>query len=191
MFLNIHSDEILGDCLETAFDLRIYVKIMNLVAKEDFHATPEFRKIFNGFYKIRQKSQEWYDKYYELMEEQKKEQRTFEEILIQLNNVKPSVEVSFASKLIATINPDMPIWDQYVLRNLGLEDEWKKCSVASKEERIKKAVDIYERIQTFYSDFQSSDEGKECIRVIDEALPKYADRISYAKKIDYILWSKR
>ena len=164
---------------------------MDIVAKEDFYATPEFRKLFNGFYKIRQKSQEWYDKYYELLEKQKNEQRTFEEILIQLNNVKPSVEVSFTSKLIATINPDMPIWDQYVLRNLGLMDEWTKCNADSKEERIKKAVEIYEKIQALYLEFQLSDEGKKCIEVIDEVLPQYADRITNTKKIDYILWSKR
>ena len=48
----------------------------------------------------------------------------------------------------------MPIWDQYVLRNLGLENEWTKYSTESKEERIKRAVDIYDRIQSFYSDFQ-------------------------------------
>ena len=191
MLLNIYSDEVLGNCLEMAFELKKYMIIMDSVSKEDFKATKEFRKIYNGFYRVAFKSSEWYDKYYQLMEEQKKEQRTIGEILSELTVVKSTVEVSFASKLIATINPDMPIWDQYVLRNLGLENEWTKYSTEFKEERIKKAVDIYDRIQSFYSDFQLSDEGKKCICVIDAALPQYADKITTTKKIDYILWSKR
>lgn len=43
-----------------------------------------------------------------------------------LHGVDNSVEVSFASKLIATVSPEEPIWDKYVLKNLGFD---KECGI--------------------------------------------------------------
>lgn len=189
--MNINPNSVIGDCLENAFGLKTYMRIMKYVSADDFRATPEFRKLFNGFYKVQRKTQKWYDCYYELMEEQKTEPRTFSEILVELNSINLSVETSFASKLIATINPDFPIWDQYVLRNLGFEREWEKCRSCPTDERIEKAVEIYERIQSLYAEFELSADGKACIAAIDSALPLYAEKLSNTKKIDFILWSKR
>ncbi len=189
--MNINPNNVIGDCLENAFGLKTYMRIMQNASADDFSATPEFRKLFNGFYKVQRKTQKWYDRYYELMEEQRIKSRSFSEILVELNSINPSVEASFASKLIATINPDFPIWDQYVLRNLGFEREWEKYRSCSADARIEKAVEIYEIIQSLYSEFELSAEGKACIAAIDSALPMYAEKLSNTKKIDFILWSKR
>ncbi len=167
------------------------MRIMQNISADDFSATPEFRKLFNGFYKVQRKTQKWYDRYYELMEEQKTKPRTFSEILVDLNTINRPVEASFASKLIATINLDFPIWNQYVLRNLGFQREWEKCRSYHTDESIEEAVEIYERIQSLYSEFELSAEGKACIAAIDSALPVYAEKLSNTKKIDFILWSKR
>ncbi len=191
MIAGIDPETIIGDCLETAFDLKTYTKILTYVKEDTFHATDEFRKLYNGFYRVRQKSPDWYDLYYRLMEEQRSKQRNIKEVLMELRKVKASIEVSFASKLIATINPDMPIWDQYVLRNLGFEKEWNKYQNASYMDRIAKAGDLYAAIKGSYLDFQNSSKGRECILKFNETLPKYAQIITDTKKIDYILWSKR
>ncbi len=182
---------IIGDCLESGFGLNVYMQIMRAVSEEGFTATKEFRKQFNGYYKVRQKSQEWYDKYYELMENQKTKPKSYEKILYELYPVKQTIEASFASKLIATIDPKYPIWDKYVLQNLGLDSEWERNRSESHEKRITKAVEIYDQIQSFYTKFESSDKGRECIAVLDKALPMYANKLSNTKKIDFILWSKR
>ncbi len=164
---------------------------MNLVKKDDFTATTDFRKLFNGFYRVRQKSSVWYDKYYKLMEEQKINRRNIVQILKELYSVKKSIEVSFASKLIATINPDMPIWDQYVLKNLELDIEWEKYSKKSYLERVTKAGEIYQLITDKYDEIKNSEEGQRCLLKFDEVLPQYANIITDTKKIDYLLWSKR
>ena len=47
--------------------------------------------------------------------------------------------------MIATIDPDKPIWDQYVLQNLGLELKGK-----NPRERVENAILIYDRNETWY-----------------------------------------
>lgn len=186
----LDSNNVISDALENAFGIAGYLDIIDTVKSSDFSATPEFIKKFNAFYKVRQKSKDWYDYYYSLMEQQRQRQRTFEEVLRELYK-KGSLEVSFASKLISAVNPALPIWDQYVVRNLGYEKEWERYRYKSPEERIMKAVEVYEGICGWYADFLSSGTGKNCIAEFNKALPKYKDKLTNVKKIDFLLWSKR
>ena len=96
-----------------------------------------------------------------------------------------NVEASFTSKMVATLDETKPIWDQYVLLNLGLELKGK-----TPEERVKKTVDLYHRIECWYAEYLLTDEAKENIAVFDSALPSYA-WVSDVKKIDCLLWSNR
>ena len=93
------------------------------------------------------RSEDWQNRYYKLLEEQTKDKKTFGELLHLLHGVDNSVEVSFASKLIATVCPEEPIWDKYVLKNLGFDKEWNKANGLCYGERIKVAVKIYEGIK--------------------------------------------
>jgi hypothetical protein len=187
----LNPRNVMEDCLETAFNLKTYFEIMDSVSKPDFVATPEFRKKFNGFYRVRQKSQEWYDQYYHLLEVQKGTNRTFGELLHEMFLINGTVEVSFVSKLMATADPDAPIWNQYVLKNLCQETKWEQLRLQSSETRISAASEIYIEIQKWYGDFMSSSDGKACIKAFNTALPKYKNRLSDVKKIDFMLWSKR
>lgn len=187
----LNSNTVIEDSLVTAFELRAYLQIMEEVKRADFRASASFRTMFNGFYRVRQKSKEWYDTYYALMEEQRAAERPFDVLLRELYQVKPSLEVSFVSKLIATVDPDQPIWDQYVIRNLGLDEIWKKAANYPFENRLEIAARIYELIGQWYREFLPSDEGRACIAEFDRALPHYKDMLSSTKKVDYLLWSKR
>lgn len=180
----------LSDAIVTAFSIREYVGIINAVKADDFNADPEFRKRFNGYYRVRQRKPAWYDKYYSLMVEQKKYHRSFGEILTELSAFG-SVEVSFASKMIAAVEPDKPIWDQYVIRNLGLENEWRSFSGKAIGERIERAESIYREMEQWYQDFLRSPKGKRCIKKFDAVLPGYKDVLSDTKKVDFLLVFKR
>lgn len=46
---------------------------------------------------------------------------TFGEILNHIYTKMNGVGASFASKLAATINPNLPVWGKEVLRNIGSE----------------------------------------------------------------------
>ncbi len=87
--------------------------------------------------------------------------------------------------MLATIDASKPIWDQYVLQNLGLELTGK-----SQEEKLQNAVALYDRIVRWYGDYLITAEAKTNIAEFDHLLPEYA-WVSDTKKIDCLLWSKR
>ena len=182
---------VIEDSLELAYNLKTYIYISEEVHKNNFVASEKFKKAYNGFYRVRQKKQIWYDCYFSLMEQQASKHASFEDLLWEMFQVNHSIEVSFVSKLMATVDPNLPIWDQYVIRNLGYEKLWQHSATASTEQRIDIAVKIYEAIKQCYKSYIDSEEGKACIQAFDQALPRYTDKLTAVKKIDYLLWSKR
>lgn len=101
------------------------------------------------------------------------------------------IEVSFVSKLMATVDPNLPVWDKYVLNNVGKNKEWERLRAADPETRIAEAGKIYLYIQQQYKSFLQGDEGKKCIETFDTVLPTYKDKLTDIKKIDFMLWSER
>lgn len=161
-----------------------YAVIMNTVRNTDVAADTTFQRTFNGFYMVRRDSQ-WQSHYYALFEKAKSASVSFEDILYRLHELTGQVEASFASKMLATLNPDMPIWDQYVIKNLGV-----KLPSQNDPDRLRKTVEIYTSICTWYNDFLDTDNALECVSKFDEMLPDYA-WVSRVKKIDFFLWSIR
>lgn len=60
------------------------------------------------------------------MKQQTKELRSIENLLRIMFKEGGKINVSFVSKLIATINPKLSIWDKFVLINLDKATPWKK-----------------------------------------------------------------
>lgn len=147
-------------------------------------ASPEFQRVFNGFYRVR-RNEEWRQHYYDLFVKAKAGQFDFEQIIYELYNKTGNVEASFSSKMLATLDASKPIWDQYVLQNLGLE-----LTGRTQEEKLKNAVALYRQIVMWYADYLSTVEAQKNIAKFDRMLPDYA-WISDTKKIDCLLWSKR
>lgn len=87
--------------------------------------------------------------------------------------------------MLATIIPEKPIWDRYVVQNLNMQ-----LTGTTKEEKLKNAIMLYADIEKRYADFLETEKGKECISEFDQVLPDYKG-ISKIKKIDSILWSIR
>lgn len=187
----LNPEVVISESLEAAFGLKTYIEIMDYAGHDGFTATGEFRTKFNGYYKVRQKRKQWYVTYYELMEEQRTHQRSFEDLLLIMYSVNRSIEVSFINKLMATIDPNLPIWDKYVIRNLGFERKWERLRSAEPKVRITEAGAIYQSITTQYEEFFSTQDGIACINKFDELLPNYTDKLTAVKKLDYLLWSKR
>ena len=145
-----------------------------------------FQKAFTAFYRLR-RDKDWRAYYFDLFEcmKSRKEDVSFGEIQLRLFLKCGQIESSFSSKMLATINPDMPIWDSYVLKNLGLKLRGK-----NKEERFSMAVVLYDNICSWYRDFLKTDEAKEMIGMFDQAFPEYSN-LTEIKKIDFIIWALR
>ncbi len=161
-----------------------YKQIMESVWKTDVSTDPEFQRAFNGFYRVRRNA-EWRKAYYDLFESVKDSEPTFEFIIRAMYEKTGNIEASFSSKMLATINADMPIWDRYVVQNLCLCVKGK-----TKEDQLKCAVDLYNEMITWYSDFLQTENGRDCLAEFDKTLPGYV-WMSAVKKIDFYLWSIR
>ena len=175
----INATQILQAQLARGLGLDRYSEIMR-----GDPSSSDFQRLFNGYYRIR-RNEEWRRHYYTLFRKAQTEHFSFEHIINELYDLTGNVEASFSSKMLATIDASKPIWDQYVLQNLGLVLTGK-----TKEEKLQNAVRLYDSIVAWYEEYLKTEEANENIKAFDRFLPDYA-WISNTKKIDCLLWSKR
>ncbi len=162
--------------------IRKYCEIMNSVVPRD----KDFQRKFNAFYRVR-RNEEWRRKFFETMSDcQKKEKVHFAMILQQIFDDTGRVEASFSSKMLATINPNMPIWDSRVARLLGIRKPKGKTS----EDKIDDAIGEYDFIFNWYRYLfvLKKPLAEDLILRFDTCFPEYKG-ISGVKKIDFLLWA--
>ena len=164
-----------------------YRCLMEMFHKTNVSQDKNFQRCYNGFFRMRQKPPKFYEEYFRFMERHKCEPGlTFEKILKHLYNETKKVERSFSSKMLSMINPNKPVWDRFVLKNLGMPYPPK----VSAEDRIKSAVAVYENICASFEEFIETGQAKKWISLFDKHFPE-GKGISAAKKIDLILWQMR
>lgn len=161
-----------------------YIRLMDWFYQVDVSKDADFQRAYNHFYRMRQRKPEFYQDYYEFMQSNKNRAITFSDILLHFYNKFDRVEASFSSKMLATLNPDKPIWDEFVLQNLKI----KKPAQYSKD-RVKQTIEIYSKIESWYEDFLKSEIAKDMLMLFDERYPNI--EITNVKKIDLILWQTR
>jgi hypothetical protein len=144
------------------------------VAKDE-----EFRRKFTGFYKVRFLKPVPRQKLFDLLEESKNLPADFGIILEKLCAATGRMEESFASKLAATINPDLPVIDSWVRYHLDLDRPDSK-------ENAKKT---HEKIREQYEAFLSTENGMYLIRRFTETYPEA--HITRVKMLDFVLWQTR
>lgn len=166
--------------------LKKYVDIMEYLHKTDVSTDREFQKMYNHFYRMRQRKPEFYQTYFDYMEKMKgnADTLTFEDVFYYIKNKTNRCEASFSSKLLATLNPDKPVWDMYVLENLGI----KKIQSSSKN-REQKIIEAYQQINQWYHDFLGTEETGFILQIFDEMFPNV--KITATKKVDLFLWQHR
>ena len=175
----LNATEILQAQLAHGLGLDRYATIMN-----GDPSSPDFQRAFNGYYRIR-RNEKWRKCYYGLFEKARKDHYSFEQIITELFKLTGNIEASFSSKMLATIDATKPIWDQYVLQNLGLV-----LSGKTQEIKLKNAVSLYGQIEMWYKEYLATPEARDNIGEFNRLLPDYA-WISATKKIDCLLWGKR
>lgn len=161
-----------------------YINIMDKLNSCNVSENMDFQKSYNGFYKIRQRKPEFYKSYYDYMESKKNINVTYSDIVTHFYNQFNRIEASFSSKLLATINPNMPVWDSIVLKNLGL-----KPPAYYKANRLENVISLYCEIVNWYSEYLKASNSVDVIKVFDSIYPN--TEITDVKKIDFALWSIR
>ena len=168
-----------------ASGLEKYKWIMEKFGEIDVSADREFKKKFNGFYRIRQRTPEFYDVFYKKLQDSKDGKcPTFGDVLEYFWRRLNRLEASFSSKLVATVNPDLPVWDAEVLRNLEI-----KKPLSTDKNRLKKTIEIYDEIIVWYANYLKNRNGQIQLEEFNKRFPNSG--LSDLKKIDLILWQTR
>lgn len=166
-----------------AAGLAKYCRLQATLATTDVVKDREFQTRFNAFYRVRRNSA-WQSTFYRLLQNKSKRQ-SFAVVLRALHAATGRVEASFASKLVASVDPDMPVIDAFVLKNLGL----RLPRTGPLEIRLGRIVDLHDRIRGIYSDYLDSAMGRHLVERFKESYP---DRhVSRVKMLDLILWQAR
>lgn len=192
----VNPQETMEQSLHDACGFHSYKKTLDLTP--DIATDVDFQKNFNNYYRVRRDT-DWLREFYLFFELNKNNKDiTFEEILRHLSNLEHNVrktaknptgkaktaEASFASKMLATINPNHPIWDSQVLHSLNIEVDGALCH----EDKIEACIRIYQRIEAEIAAFIASDNGQQCIALFDKEFPSCKGFSDY-KKIDFYLWN--
>lgn len=138
---------------------------------------------FSGFYKVR-RSASWRDQYYSLMESAKTQSLAFPQVLRALKERTDRIEASFASKLVATLDPRTPVIDKFVLSHFGL-----RLPGRSTEDRESRTIEIYNELCRRYEDLLGSPLARMICAKFAQTYP-WAN-ITDLKKVDLLLWQIR
>ncbi len=118
------------------------------------------------------------------MKQQQTTPRDFAEILIALSLLTGRVEASFASKLVATYAPEMPVIDAVVLGNIGLALPPK-----SHPNRLGAIEDLYKQLGSLFAKCLKSPTGSYLVRQFKAKYPEA--EVTEAKMLDLVLWTLR
>ena len=166
----------------------IYLKLLQMYNETDVSQNIEFQHLFTWFYRVR-RSAEWLEGYYKVFENLKTRSKvSIKDILIAISNLahngRITLELSFASKMLATMRPDMPIWDRLVREKLQLKSP---PILSDMNARIDAASDVYNQLvqktQSLLLDAKIALE----IKKIDALLPEYS-HMTAMRKLDFMLW---
>lgn len=165
--------------------IRQYLEIMRLFSVTDVSLNTEFQRKYNNFYRVRQRDKHFYETYYQYMQCLKGQNVEFQQVLSFLHSKLNRFEPSFSSKLAATHNPNLPIWDKIVLTNIGITPP-PLYSI----DRMNKTIATYEKIKEWYSRYMNSKEGHLVVNLFDDIVDE-SSSITDLKKIDFVLWQIR
>lgn len=197
----INPYEAMGDTLsgKTGYDVYTYIDIMrrakndqSLVSDKEFQS--EFKSYYFGKATMRI-SPKWEQEYFQIFEDARNEFKKncvstyalFSYLIKKISSIqnkqnKDSVERSFTSKMVHTINNHRPIIDSHVYRILQINEPY-----GDYDKKIQMAIDEYECITDAYRFFLDIEEEKNCVEAFDRVLPM-AKKISDYKKLDFLIW---
>jgi len=163
--------------------LRRYLWIKERVHRCDVRRDAAFQQTFTYFYKVR-RSDAWRRRYFDLLELAKSTPMAFSDALRAIHRETDTVAPSFASKLVATLDPALPVWDKHVLENLGL-----KAPYAYQHDRLDRCEQTYAELHRRMASLVASGEGQRICALFARRYPQV--RITDMKRVDLILWRIR
>jgi hypothetical protein len=156
-----------------------YLEIQNRFRQANVRSDPGFQKAFNRFYRVR-RNQQWRDEFFRLLESGKERSLTFVEVLDHLFRFCGRYEASCASKLVATLNPNLPVVDSIVLGNIG-----EKLPPSESLNRRARILELYDRMREMFEKFLRTETG---VYLVEQFQQRYTQEVTETKMLDLVLW---
>jgi hypothetical protein len=164
-----HIDAVLSD---VEHGLTQYLWIQNRFRQVDVRIDAQFQRAFNSFYRVL-RNRRWRDEFFRLLESGKECSWTFGEALDHLFQFCGRFEASFAGKLVATLNPNLPVVDSIVLDNVGAKiPRW------GSEYRRARILDLYDRMRVMFEEFLRTETG---VYLVEQFQQRYGQEVTETK----------
>ena len=161
-----------------------YIKVINHLHLCDVSKSMDYQKLYNGYYRMRQRKQDYYQIYFEYLEANKNKDINFVDVLTYINTATGRFEPSFASKLLATIDTDSPVWDSVVLKNLSIIPP-RSCQ----KDRMYATVKTYMTLLEWYGNYFKTQNAVDVLNLFNSIYPQFAQSVTAVKKVEFALWS--
>lgn len=181
---------------EQKFKIRQELVVYNFIMENKDEVDDFYKKIFSNFYfsaQPKMKRSENVNKYFEIMKECKGDEN-LPDLVIKLKHELSidKYEFSFATKLLHTVNKNVPIYDSkvrnYLIENYHLNFKFYK-NQSKNEEDIRKCIeDDWNLLVNWYEDFFKKETFKVWIDWFDKEFSCLGKNISNIKKIDFIIY---
>ncbi|MBI5672791.1 MAG: hypothetical protein HZC50_05960 [Nitrospirae bacterium] len=181
--MNLTEDQIEEALPRVSAGLAKYTWLQAELRSRDVSRDSEYQKRFGGFYRVR-RNLAWRNAFFQILEQGKVAPIAFEEVLRSIYSATGRVEASFASKLIATLDPSKPVIDSVVLGNLGL-----RLPAPASSDRFAGVASLHQQLLNLYSKYLASDPGCELVARFRTAYP--TAKITEVKMLDFVLWQSR
>lgn len=169
------SLERLGPALEK------YRWLQRTLHERDVSVDGEYQRRFSAFYRVRRNS-EWRQSFFRTLQDKKGIGVSFPEALQILLAKTGRFEASFASKLVATVDPEQPVIDSIVLGFVH-----KRLPTLGAPNRFERLVDLHEWLRHWYRDLLGHEEGMAILGAFRQRYPAAAD-VTDTKAIDFVIW---
>lgn len=191
--INNNQERIISD-IDFA-SVEAYKQIQDLFLKVNVSESTSFQLKFNSFYRLNGAAltQEFKSAYYNILEENRNikdfEDFQVKEILLDLfkyENYKGNkcLQFSFTTKLIHTINNDLPIYDSMIKSIFGFKGPHYYSST---NERINIYLNQYKDIKDTYKQIIESKLLNEIFLLFNNKFANYS--LSKVKTLDFIFWT--
>jgi len=166
-----------------------YPAIMR-VHREDGCLSDAFQREYKTFYRLNTAglSDEQKQRYFELMSSKVSKLEVILDELYKLPTRKDahSIQFSFATKLLHTLDVDQPIYDSNVGTMFNL-----KVAGNTKEQKIKSCLEIYNFLKNTYRSMLSNGKIRSLISAFREEFGYDESNMSDTKVLDFLIWASK
>jgi len=168
-------------------DLERYFFIEKEYKKGNIKDNLKFQKTYRKFYVMRFLTQRFLKEYFIILSNKETNLRKILNRLYEIPIGKgiKAIHFSFTTKLLHTVNNNLPIYDSLVGKFFDL-----KVSGSSKKDKINSRVEVYDKLRKYYKDLLNNKRIKKIILTFRRKFNCNKGKISDTKILDFIIWAK-